>query len=256
MSEKVDMSKPLATLVNAILSNLTTVLLIVAAFMIGMLWSKVSYLEKGGTTGTTPTTAQAQNPTDSSAPEVTQLSDDQWKEIQTGAIAEEGNKNAKVTMVEFSDFQCPFCEQFYTQTYGQIKKDYIDTGKVRLIFRQLPLVNLHPNAHIAAEATTCANDQSKFWQMHDKLFQTQSAWSGLSDPKSTFQQYAQDLGMNANTFSQCLTSGKYKQKVDDELALSNKIGANGTPTFYVNGKQIVGALPYSQFKTELDSALQ
>lgn len=103
--------------------------------------------------------------------------------VSTGHLPVLGKKNAKVTIVEFSDFQCPFCKQFFTQTFPEIKKTYIDTGKAKLYFRQYPLTSIHPNAQLAAEASECANDQGKFWEFHDLLFSNQTSWEGL--PQTT-----------------------------------------------------------------------
>jgi protein-disulfide isomerase len=105
-------------------------------------------------------------------------------DISAGRLPILGNKNAKVTIVEYSDFQCPYCEQFFTSTLGQIKKDYIDTGKVKLAFRQYPLP-FHPNAEKAAEATECAHEQGKFWAYHDILFQNQAAWENLPQAETS-----------------------------------------------------------------------
>lgn len=105
--------------------------------------------------------------------------------VTNGHLPTLGNKNAAVTLVEFSDFQCPFCGQFYTQTEAQLRKDYVDSGKVQFVYRQFPLTQIHPNAEGAAEASECANEQGKFWQYHDLLFQTQSAWENAKPLATT-----------------------------------------------------------------------
>lgn len=105
--------------------------------------------------------------------------------VSNGHLPMLGKQNAKVTIIEFSDFQCPFCEQFFTKTFAQIKKTYIDTGKVKLYFRQYPLTSIHPNAQIAAEAAECANAQGKFWQFHDMLFTNQASWVNLPQAPTT-----------------------------------------------------------------------
>jgi protein-disulfide isomerase len=186
---------------------------------------------------------------------VTQLTDDQWKEVTGNSVHIQGNKNAKVAVVEFTDYQCPFCGQFFTNTYGQIKKDYIDTNKISYSVQDLPLA-FHPNAHISAEAAECAGDQKKYYEMHDKLFGSQADWSNEADAKPKFEGYAKDIGINVDQFKKCLADGKFKQQVDDDNALASKVGASGTPTFIINGKLLVGAQPYAEFQKAIDEALK
>src|SRR6185295_2305646 len=146
-----------------------------------------------------------------------------------------GPKNAKITIVEWSDFQCPFCgrvEPTVTKILEEYPKD------VRVFFKQLPLP-FHNNAHVAAEAALAAKAQGKFWEMHAKMFANQQA---LDRP--SLEKYAGEIGMNVDKLKADLDSGKYKQKVDQELAEGNKIGARGTPSFFINGKAFVGAQPY------------
>ena len=158
-----------------------------------------------------------------------------------------GPANAKVTIVEFSDFQCPFCSRV-EPTITQLMKEY--PKDVRVVFKQLPLP-FHNNAHIAAEAALAAHEQGKFWEMHAKLFANQQA---LDRPN--LDKYAQELGLNMKKFAAALDSGKYKAKVDAELAEGNKIGANGTPAFFINGRSLSGAQPIDSFKAVVDSALK
>lgn len=171
-----------------------------------------------------------------------------------------GDKNAKVTVVEFTDYQCPFCGRHFTNTYGQLKKDYIDTGKIKYVVRDFPL-SFHPHAQKTAEATECADDQKKFWEMHDKIFETQAAWSNSTDIVPTLKQYAADLKLNTSTFNTCLDSGKYKDEVQKDMADGTASGVNGTPGFWVlgpNGKtqQISGAVPLANFQQAIDPMLQ
>ena len=156
-------------------------------------------------------------------------------------------KHAKVTIVEFSDFQCPFCSRV-EPTVDQVMQNF---GKdVRVAFKQLPLP-FHQNAHLAAEASLAAKAQGKFWEMHDILFKNQQA---LTRPD--LEKYAQQIGLNVDKFKADLDSGKWKQKVDAELAEGNKIGANGTPSFFINGKSFVGAQPYDAFKAKIEEAMK
>lgn len=185
--------------------------------------------------------------------EMAPLTEEQWKKILENPTAEKGNKDAEVTLVEFTDYQCPFCGRHFKETDSKIQEEYVKTNKIRYITRDLPLP-FHANAHLAAEAARCAGDQGKFWEMHDKLFTNQEEWSE-GDAKPKFAGYATSLGMNTSTFSQCLDAGKYKKAVDDDAALASEVGANGTPTFFINGEPLVGAQPYDAFKSLIDGKL-
>jgi protein-disulfide isomerase len=165
-----------------------------------------------------------------------------------------GNSNAKVTVVEFSDFQCPFCERFYSQTMPQIKTDYIDTGKVKLVFKTFPLTGLHPNAQKAAEASLCANEQGKFWEYHNTLFDKQSIWSS-TDGVTAFKQYASDLKLDTAKFNSCLDTGKYASAVAADVKDGQNAGISGTPSFVINGQLVVGAQPFSAFQSVIDQQL-
>ncbi len=171
-----------------------------------------------------------------------------------------GDANAPVTLVEFTDYQCPFCGRHYTNTYGQLKKEYIDTGKVKYVVRDFPL-NFHPHAQKTAEATECADDQGKFWEMHDKIFETQATWSNATDIVPVLKQYAADLKLNTGTFNACLDSSKYKDEVAKDMADGSASGVNGTPGFWVLGpdgenQQISGAVPFANFQQAIDPMLQ
>jgi protein-disulfide isomerase len=156
-------------------------------------------------------------------------------------------KHAKVTIVEWSDFQCPFCGRV-EPTLDQIMQNY---GKdVRIAFKQLPLP-FHNNAHNAAEAALAAKAQGKFWEMHDIMFKNQQA---LDRP--SLEKYAAQIGLNVEKFKSDLDSHKWKAKVDAEMAEGNKIGANGTPNFFINGKNFVGAQPYDAFKAKVEEAIK
>lgn len=230
------------------------VLLVAAAFAVGLLYGKVSVYEKGATKAAVQEaaagdTAQAPQAIPTEGP----LTDDQWNKVVAGAALVKGDKDAKVTVVEFTDYQCPFCERYFTETYTQLEKDYIDTGKIRYIMRDLPLP-FHPNAKPAALAARCAGEQDKYWEMHDVLFAKQSEWSE-GEPKEKFSGYAKDLGLNANQFASCFDDGKYNEAIDADAALASEVGASGTPTFMINGEKIVGAQPLNVFKQAIDKAL-
>lgn len=239
-----------ASVVSVVTQIISSVALAILAGVAVMMWKGGGLSLGGSPSAGTPTAAAP----DQAAP-VTQLTDDQWKEVLDNSVYSEGNKSAKVTIVEFTDFQCPFCEQYFTNTYGQIKKNFVDTNKVRYVLQNLPLP-FHPNAHISAEAAACAGDQKKYWEMHDKLFATQSDWANETDPKPKYEQYAKDIGINSGNFLKCLTDGKFKAAVDKDAALAAKVGANGTPTFIINGKLLVGAQPYAEFEKAINEALE
>jgi len=173
-----------------------------------------------------------------------------------------GNKNAKVTVIEFGDFQCPFCKQFYQQTFSQIKSAYIDSGKIQYIFRHFPLTQLHVNAQISAEAAECANLQGKFWDYHNLLY-TDGQADGTGLDKASLEKYADTLGLNngtfgfgKNKFNQCLESNATLATVNADQAEGSKDGVSGTPSFFINGKIIVGAQPYATFQQAIDAALK
>ena len=167
-----------------------------------------------------------------------------------------GDDNAPVTIVEFSDFQCPYCSRFRDQTFDLIKENYIDTGKVRFVYRDFPLSSIHPMAQKAAEASECADEQDKFWEYHDKLFAGQSSFS-----VDSFKQWAKDLGLDATKFNSCLDSGKYTNEVKSDLADATASGGSGTPYFLIGNTQLSGAYPFdepsapSDFKRAIESQL-
>lgn len=250
-----------AELVNLIIANFGTGLLIVAAFLIGMLFTEVRYLKKGvaygaaGNGGTVPT-AQAPTNQQAPAPEAP-IADVDWKKIQNGAVFEKGNKNAPVTMVEFTDYQCPFCGQFFTQTYKSLVDTYVKNGKLRIIVRDRPL-SFHPNARPGAIAARCAGQQGKYEQMHDQLFGNQADWSTLAGDAASakLSEYAGKLGLNAGKFESCLKDENIGKAVDADAALADSVGASGTPTFFMNKERIVGAMPLASFTAKIDGYLK
>ena len=160
-----------------------------------------------------------------------------------------GKPDAPVTIIEFSDFQCPFCAKFYQEAYPQIIKEYVDTGKVKLVYRDYPL-GFHPNAQKAAEASECAHEQNKFWEMHDKLFENQESLSEVN-----YKKWATELGMDSNKFNDCLDTGKYEEEVQKDLQAGSDAGVSGTPGFFVNHQIISGAVPFAVFKEVIDAEL-
>jgi len=168
-------------------------------------------------------------------------------DVKIGDAPVKGPASAKVTVVEFSDFQCPFCGRV-NPTLKEIEDQY--KGKIKIAFRNLPLP-FHDKAHLAAEAALAANEQGKFWAMHDKLFANQQALD-----RASLEKYAQEIGLNMNKFTAALDSGKFKDKVDSDAKEGNALGATGTPTFFINGTRLVGAQPVDKFKELIDAELK
>ena len=158
-----------------------------------------------------------------------------------------GAKDAPVTIVQWSDFQCPFCSRV-EPTVAKVMEDY--KGKVRVVWRDLPLP-FHPNALPSAIAARAAGDQGKFWEMHDKLFADQA-----HEDRATFEKYAQELGLNMGKFKAALDAQKGKEAIEADAAAGGKIGARGTPAFFINGKFLSGAQPYEVFKAKIDGELK
>jgi len=160
-----------------------------------------------------------------------------------------GDADAPVTIVEWSDYECPFCARFYDQTLSQIDEEYIKTGKVKLIYRDFPL-GFHAQAQKAAEAAECAGEQGKYFDMHDALFD-----NGVTGGVSSFKQFAADIGLDTSEFNDCLDSGAMADEVAQDLADGSAAGITGTPGFIINGQLVSGAQPFSVFKQVIDAAL-
>jgi protein-disulfide isomerase len=159
-----------------------------------------------------------------------------------------GPEDAPVTIVEFSDYQCPYCIMWHEQVYHQLISNY--GNKIRFVYRDFPLTQIHPGAEPSAEAADCANEQDKYWEYHDALF------SGNYDlTRDGFLKIASDLGMDTQAFTTCIDSGKYASEVQSDLQDGSSIGVQSTPTFFINGFQVVGAQPYSTFKNVIDQIL-
>lgn len=247
--QKVELPKLSLNFLSKLKTNqILVALLIVAAFLIGVLVTKVQYLEKGQ--GSTPSTAQT--PAQGTQPAAPQPG--QKVDVAVGHLPPLGKSNAKVTIVAFEDFRCPFCDKFTKETFTQIKKDYIDTGKAAFYYRHFQF--LGDASVVAGNASECANEQGKFWQLHDYLYANQPSESDTSMyVTDKLTNIAGTLGMNTSQFQSCLNSKKYDKNVSGDLADGQKAGVNGTPTVFVNGISIVGAQPYSAFKTIIDQEL-
>lgn len=164
-----------------------------------------------------------------------------------------GNKDAKVTIVEFSDYECPFCGRFFQQTYVQIKKEYIDTGKVNLVFKDFPL-NFHELAKPASLAANCvfeSEGNEKYFEMHDLIFSNQDS---LSEKK--LKEWAISLGVSESDYDSCIIDPEMSAEIDGDFSQGASLGVSGTPSFVINGELIVGAQPFSVFKKAIDAALE
>jgi protein-disulfide isomerase len=158
-----------------------------------------------------------------------------------------GPEDAPVTIIEFSDYQCPYCEVFYQQTFDQLMANYPD--KIRFVYRDLPLPG-HPESLPAAEAANCAGEQGAYWKYHNALFNGQFELG-----RAAYEQYAADLGLNTGAFTACLDDHRYQEEVRADAADATRLGLNGTPSFVINGRILIGALPFEDFKVIIDEEL-
>ncbi len=164
-----------------------------------------------------------------------------------------GNADAKVTIVEFSDFECPYCGRYVNDAYPQIKEKYVDTDKVKYVFRDYPL-DFHEGAYPAALAANCVLDQSDnagYFAMHDFMFAAQDSLNF-----DTFVGYVEDMGLDTGTFTECYESDKFKDEIYADMAAGQELGIRGTPGFIINGTLISGAQPFSKFESVIEAALQ
>ncbi|MES2304237.1 MAG: thioredoxin domain-containing protein [Gemmatimonadota bacterium] len=167
-----------------------------------------------------------------------------------------GVATAPVTVYEMSDFQCPFCRSFTTETFPKIEKEYIATGKVKWIFINYPLTSLHPNAMAAAEFASCASSQGRFWPTHDLLYAKQAAWAPLKDAGQYFMAQVDGLGLKRDQMLSCLQGGQARKLVEGDAAGAAKSGATSTPSFYIEGGMMSGAQPIEVFRPILDSIIK
>lgn len=220
------------------------VLIFVIGGALGGMFVKIQYLEgkvAGVNTAVAPT--QPQQPPTPTSVDVKVGSDDPVR----------GNPNAKVTVVEFADYQCPFCERFFKDAEPQIIKDYVDTGKVKYVFKNFAF--LGKESTDAANAAMCAKEQNKFWEYHDYLFSHQGQENSGTFAPDKLKGFAVTLGLNAVQFNTCLDAQKYNSQIQADQAEANKNGFNSTPSVAVGSIPLIGAQPYAQFKTAIDSQL-
>ena len=257
------MSETTKSKVNPLTGKLVPILtaaLVVAAFLVGSLYTKVQMLEKGGVAAQgsinnqqPAVVAQPQQPTKG----VASIDDDPVL----------GDKNAPVTVIEFSDYECPFCKRHFDQTHQELVKKYIETGKVKLVFKDFPLSFHDPMATKEAVAANCAREQGgdkKYFEFHDEIFKrTISNGNGLNDEK--ILTIAKDLGLNTGKFTTCLSNQAQTDEVKKDIADGTAAGASGTPTFLIgkttsngeiDGELLIGAQPFAAFQAVIDPMLQ
>ena len=166
----------------------------------------------------------------------------------------QGSPSAKLWVIEVSDFQCPFCKEWHDAVYQMVLDDYVKTGEVRMAYVNFPL-SIHAHAHQAAIAAMCAGAEGKFWQMHDALFASQSKWEGEADPTATFDSLATSVGVNATDYHGCLSSPAIAALIAGDQERARAGGVSATPSFWVGGKLIEGAVPPAAMKAAIDQAL-
>ncbi|MBI2675176.1 MAG: DsbA family protein [Candidatus Aenigmarchaeota archaeon] len=191
-----------------------------------------------------------------------QLPESTHTAINQGIITEDpsrGNPDAKVTIVGFEDFQCPFCGRFSIQALPQLEERYIKTGKAKFIYKEfVPTIknpSYHPQSILAHQAASCANEKGKFWEYHDLLYRKQADWQN-SNARSIFKGFAAQLGLNSTGFDDCLNSGKYEKEILHDYNEGVSKGVSGTPTFEINGKRIVGAQPLHVWQQMIEEELR
>ena len=165
-----------------------------------------------------------------------------------------GDPDAPVTIVEYTDYQCPFCQRHHSQTYGSIVSEYVDQGLVRYVFKDFPL-NFHPQAEIAAVAARCAGEQDSFIEMHSALFEAQNEWNGRTDAEALFLTMATDLGLDGDAFTACQARPDMLDAVRADLNEGSQLGVRGTPAFFIDGNLVSGAQPFNVFQQAIDAAL-
>lgn len=164
-----------------------------------------------------------------------------------------GNQNAKVTLVEFGDYQCPFCAKL-NPIITQLLDNYKGNSDFNFVFRNFPLQQ-HQFAQMAAESAEAAGAQGKFWEMQDKIYKNQNEWAGSAQPLDLFASFAQSLGLDVNRFKQEVQNNQYKNKINEDTVDGNTLGVNSTPTLYLNGKK-TNSMDYVSLKNEIDNALK
>ena len=173
-----------------------------------------------------------------------------------GAARSKGRPSAPITIYEMSDFQCPYCRAFTLETMPLLEREYIATGKARIVYVNLPLESVHKNATVAAEVAVCAARQDRFWRMHDLLFRHQGRWAELAAPLPYLLTLADSAGLDHAELTRCLASPRTATVVREDAERARRSGAQSTPTFYIEGGLLEGAAPITAFRAVLDSIYQ
>ncbi|HEV8196699.1 MAG TPA: thioredoxin domain-containing protein [Gemmatimonadales bacterium] len=153
-----------------------------------------------------------------------------------------GSDSAKVEVTEYADYQCPVCQDFENIQFPAVRQQLIETGMVRWRYRDFPL-EMHPNSRVAAHAAACANDQGKFWPMHEALYQHQSEWAPMKNPAGTFSGYARSVGADVAQYDKCMSDAKYAGRIQASYDEGLKLGVNGTPNFLIGGRLYTTTMP-------------
>ncbi len=264
MAETKKTSRSVMSVLSQItLNQVLVVILIVASFLLGSLWSKVQYLEEGGSNGAQNVVADPNAPNAPAAP----AEDTSPREVSLDDDPVLGDPDAPVTLVEFSDYECPFCKSYFTDTYPQIKEQYIDTGKVKVVFRDYPLSFHDPLATTQAVAANCARaqgDDATYFTFHDEVFtRTSSNGSGMTE--ETLTTIATEMGLDVAQFNNCLADESNKEEITKDIEYANTVGVSATPSFFVGkseggdtitGTPLIGAQPFSAFQAVIDPLLE
>ena len=222
--------------------------LVVLAFAVGILigyviWGSPSNQKQAVVDNQPPVQGPvAQAPSATQPPQVTRY------DVPADDFPGIGPEDAPIVIVEFSDFQCPFCKRFNDETFRQLLAAY--PGKIRFVFRHLPLTSIHPEAFPSAEASMCANEQNSFWEYHDKLFENQDKLGS-----ELYLQIAGDINLDVGEFENCLGTERYKDLIQQDSDFAVNLGVQSTPTFFINGLALVGAQPLETFKQVIDKEL-
>jgi protein-disulfide isomerase len=221
--------------------SVLTVLAFAAGILLGyVVWGMDSPAAETAQTANQPSETVVEAP-------VTQQAQFKRYEIPTENAYAIGPADAPITIVEFSDYQCPYCRRWHDEVYEPLLAAY--PGQIRLVYRHLPLTSIHPDAMSAAEAAMCAGEQDAYWPYHEKLFSSESLGN------STYVQYAQELKLNMATFESCLSDHKYQQTIQEDSDFAINLGIRSTPTFFINGLAVVGAQPLDVFRQVIDKEL-
>ena len=227
--------------------SVLTVLAFAAGVLLGYVVWGMDLTENVAAAAQSPqTAAQAGGPV-AEAPVATSEPEYVRYDVPSDGFYATGPEDAPITIIEFSDYQCPFCRRWHQEVYQPLLAAY--PGKIKLVYRHLPLTSIHPDAFPAAEAAMCAGEQNAYWQYHEKLFASELLGTEV------YKQYAQELGLDMTTFEACITDHKYQQTIQEDSDFAVNLGVRSTPTFFVNGLAIVGAQPLEVFKQVIDKEL-